>query len=86
MLINYDGLYSLDIFDNVLKTSFGERITKHRQEGSGNSCRYDSAGIALSQLAITEIVVFGISQTGKYSFNYIFFGKILGNHDWKPSR
>lgn len=36
MLINYDGLYSLDIFDNVLKTSFGERITKHHDEGSGN--------------------------------------------------
>ena len=72
MFINYDGLYRLDIIDNLLNTEFGKRIEIKNSE-EGPSCRYNTAGIALSQLALTEIFVFGISQTGKYTFNYIFF-------------
>jgi hypothetical protein len=82
MLISYDGLYPLDLFDSLLGTSFQERI----DNGQGSSCKYDSVGIALVQLAITEVVVFAISETGKYLVNLVVKKGIQGKRNYLPSR
>ena len=78
ILLQYDGLYEISFIDYLLGTSFASRV-------SSSSCKYDKVGVALANLAITEIFVLFVAQTGKAFFNIIWKGMIKGQ-PWRPPR
>lgn len=82
-ILSYDGVYDITWFDEYLGTNFKSKVG-HSDESK--VCKYDKAGIALAQLALTELVVMPIVQTAALVGRFFFFGLILRKKDWKDPK
>ena len=88
--MSYEGLYDISFIDDFLGTEFQKRIAEqhlnHDLNDSGQSeCKYDAVGLALANLALTEVVVMLFAQIMKAIMMFIYKGLIKGE-EWRAPR
>ena len=91
VFISHGDVYPVDVFiDSWLGTSFQKRIDEKTAlaaiNGEQHTCEYDNAGVALAQLALTELGVMIFVQLFKAIGLKLFFGMILRRSEWRKSR
>lgn len=81
VLLSYDGFYDISLLNEFLGTSFPSEY----DFSQSTTCVYDTAGIALFQVIISELFVLFFAQSAKAIFNKVFKGMLL-KKEWKQDR
>ena len=70
VLLSYDGFYDISKLNELFGTSFPSEY----DFSQSTICVYDTAGIALFQVIVSELFVLFFAQSAKAAFNKVFKG------------